>query len=74
MNGSDHTLSSKDGYTQICHFRSNLWKGDNTILQVIMKGWVWLEAYEVHLLTGDPLDMYLQVDESLLLDGAVKQL
>ena len=74
MSGGDHTLSSKDGYTQICHFRPNLWRDENTIFQVIMKGLVWLEAYEVHLKTGETLDTFLQADESLLLEGVVNQL
>ena len=51
MSGADHTLSSKDGYTQICHFLPSSWNGNNTLYQVIMKGRVWLEAYEVHLET-----------------------
>lgn len=74
MSGADHTLSSKDGYTQICHFLPSSWNGNNTLYQVIMKGRVWLEAYEVHLKTDDPLDRYLQVGESLLLDGIVNGL
>lgn len=72
--GEDHTLSSKNGCTQICHWRPDLWKDEYTLYQVIMKGLVWLEAYEVHLQTGYTLDTYLQADESLLLDGAVKEL
>ena len=47
--GEDHTLPNKDGCTQICHCRPGLWKNDCTLYQVITKGLVWLEAYEVHL-------------------------
>lgn len=72
--GEDHTLSSKDGCTQICHSRSGLWQNDYTLYQVVTKGLVWLEAYELHLWTGDPLDTYLQADEGLLLDGVVNEL
>jgi len=57
--GSDHTYGSRDGYTQICHFQPSLWKDDNTLYQVIMKGLIWLEAYEAHLRTGNPLSRYL---------------
>ena len=65
----DHVLSSKDGYTQICHFRSNLWMGEITLSQVIKRGLVWLEAYELHLRTGDPLDRFLQAEKVLLHRG-----
>lgn len=42
--GGDHTLDSRDGCTKICHFRSSLWRDDNTVYQVVMKGLIWLEA------------------------------
>lgn len=58
--GNDHTLSSIDGCTQICHFNSCLWRDDNTLYQVVMKGLIWLEGYEAHLRTGQPLSKYLQ--------------
>lgn len=70
----DHTLPSKDGCTQICHCRPDLWRNDCTLYQVFIKGLTWLEAYEVHLETGDPLDWYLQADGSFLLDRVVKEL
>ena len=47
---------------------------DCTLYQVFIKGLTWLEAYEVHLETGDPLDCYLQADGTFLLDGVVKEL
>ena len=65
----DHILPSRDGYTQICHFRSDIWMGDATLSQVVKKGVIWLEAYELHLRTGDPLDKFLQAEETLLVDG-----
>jgi len=55
-----HTLGTRDGLTIICHFRQDLWRDDNTLYQVIMKGLIWLEAYEAHLRTGEPLTRYLQ--------------
>ena len=58
--GADHTYGTRDGLTVICHFRPNLWRDDNTLYQVIMKGLIWLEAYEAHLRTGSPLSRYLQ--------------
>jgi len=57
--GEDHILGTKDGCTKICHFRSGLWKDNNTLYQVVMKGLIWLEAYEAHLRTGKSLSEYL---------------
>ena len=58
--GDDHTYGSKDGCTVICHFNPGLWRGDNTLYQIFMKGLIWLEAYEAHLRTGHPLSRYLE--------------
>ena len=52
----DHLLSSQDGYTRISH---NLFR-NKTLLQVIENGWVWLEAYEMHLREGGSIDRFLQ--------------
>ena len=71
---NDHVLPSKDGFTQICHFRSHIWMGDATLSQVVKKGVIWLEAYELHLQTGDPLDKFLQAEETLLVDGVPLEL
>ncbi|XP_078372134.1 uncharacterized protein LOC144655707 [Oculina patagonica] len=60
MSGANHTLGSRDGCTMICHYNSSLWRDDNTLYQVIMKGLIWLEAYEAHLRTGESLSKYLQ--------------
>ena len=56
----NHTLGNIDGCTQICHFKPSLWKDNNTLYQVVMKGLIWLEGYEAHLRTGQPLSKYLQ--------------
>ena len=57
--GRDHVLSAHDGLTQICHFITSKWTSENTIYQVFMKGRIWLEAYEIHLRTGEYLEKYL---------------
>ena len=57
---ADHTWGSRDGCTQICHYKPAEWTDDNTFYQVAMKGLIWLEAYEGHLRTGKPLSNYLQ--------------
>ena len=35
------------------------WSNDNSLYQVLMKGRIWLEAYEIHLRTGEDLEKYL---------------
>ena len=73
--GVDHTLASIDDCTRICHCKPGSWRSDSTLHQVIVKGLVWLEAYEVHMRTGHSLHtLYLQTDESLLLAGVIKEL
>ena len=56
---ADHTYGVRDGCTQICHFKPDLWKDNNTLYQVVMKGLIWLEAYHADLRTGQPLNVYL---------------
>ena len=70
----DHVLSSKDGYTRIYHFPANKWVGNRTLFQVIKKGLVWLEAYELHLQTGDAIDLFLKAEDIVLHDGVPLQL
>lgn len=55
-----HTYGTRDGYTQICHYRPEQWSSANTLYQVFIKGLIWLEAYEVHLRTGNPINTYLR--------------
>jgi hypothetical protein len=55
-----HTLSpDSDGHPQICHYHPNSWTMDNSIYLVLMKARLWLEAYEFHLQTGDPIEHFL---------------
>ena len=56
---ADHTYGVRDGCTQICHFKPDLWKDNNTLYQVVMKDLIWLEAYQADLRTGQPLNVYL---------------
>lgn len=60
MSASYHTLEGIDGFTCICHFDKCLWRDNNTIYQVVMKGMIWLEAYEAHLRTGKLMNAFLQ--------------
>ena len=59
-----HTLGAEDGCISICHFYPLHWNAQDTLYEVFMKGRFWLEAYEAHLNTGEPINVYLpeQVD------------
>ena len=52
----NHTLSRHDGYFRISHSHSSQWSDRCTLYDVIMKGRVWLEAYEGHIRTGKPVN------------------
>ncbi|ASC71410.1 hypothetical protein XM38_023620 [Halomicronema hongdechloris C2206] len=54
---SMHTLDPRDGYVQICHYKD--WTDNLTVYLVVLKGRIWLEAYEAHKRTGQPLDHFL---------------
>lgn len=56
---SMHTLTAKNGMTQICHTWDANWNPNRSFFQVIMKARIWLEAYEGHKQTGKPIDHYL---------------
>ena len=59
-----HTLAVKDGCMSICHFYPLHWNAQDTLYEVFMKGRLWIEAYEGHLNSGQPINNYLpeQVD------------
>lgn len=58
-NPSMHTLDPKDGAVCICHFHPDRWGPEQTLYKVVLKGRIWLEAFEGYLATGLPLDAYL---------------
>jgi ubiquitin-protein ligase len=59
--GGTHSFHTKpngpDGCVQICHTRD--WDASVTLLKVVLKGVVWLEAYAAHLRTGRPIADFL---------------
>ena len=60
LDQSFHTLGlTVDGFTKLCHFSPELWTADITLYHVLMKGRLWIEAYEGHLETGNLMDVYL---------------
>ena len=56
---SMHTLSSKYGFTQICHYADSAWTPMVSIYKVYIKCRLWLEMYDLHLKSGKKMDYYL---------------
>jgi ubiquitin-protein ligase len=54
-----HTLSSDGSFVQICHFKKENWTPIQSLYKIVMKSRIWLEAYEGHLRTGRPIDVFL---------------
>ena len=54
-----HTLTGEDGCVRVCHYGPNDWNPNVSLYKVVIKIRVWLEAYENHLITGEPLSKYL---------------
>jgi hypothetical protein len=54
-----HTLVGVDGCTKVCHYGPQHWSSNVSLYKVVIKIRVWLEAYETHLKTGEPLSNYL---------------
>ncbi|XP_028405091.1 uncharacterized protein LOC114527592 [Dendronephthya gigantea] len=57
---SNHTLTRRDGYLRICHYHKSQWSDRSSLYEVVMKGRVWLEAYEGHLRTGQSMSYFLR--------------
>jgi hypothetical protein len=56
---SNHTLTSWNGWTQLCHYKDAEWTPDVTLWKVYMICRLWIEVYRAHLRTGKPMDYYL---------------
>jgi hypothetical protein len=50
--------SDWNGYVKICHCKTEFWSQSETLAGVMMKGMLWLEAFEAHNLTGHTIDHY----------------
>ncbi len=59
-NAAMHVLRSENGCTQICHYSSSSWTNRVSLYKVYIKCRLWLEMYEAHLRTGEPIDYYLK--------------
>jgi hypothetical protein len=57
---SSHTMhvwkSDWNDYVKICHTKEEYWNASDTLLSILMKGMLWLEAFEVHYRTGQSID------------------
>lgn len=45
-----------NNYVNICHWKDSHWSAAYTLVSVLMKGMLWLEAFEVHRQTGKKID------------------
>ncbi len=60
VSGAMHLLEPDDrGNLQICHYNDTHWTPNVTLYKVVMKGRLWLEAYEMHLETGRNIEKFL---------------
>jgi len=55
-----HLLETVNGRAQICHGKKSHWKPNKSLASVFVKAFMWIEAYENHLKTGNSLDTYLR--------------
>ena len=56
---ANHTLSSWNGWTQLCHYNDSCWTPDVTLWKVYLKCRLWIEMYRAHLRTGKLMSYYL---------------
>lgn len=55
----NHTLTSWNGWTQLCHYNDASWTNDVSLWKVYLKCRLWLEMYQAHMRTGKNMDYYL---------------
>ena len=56
-----HTLSpSEDGLVQLCLYREERWTASCSLLKIVIKAGLWIEAYEAHMRTGRPIDDFVR--------------
>lgn len=56
---SMHTLESKNNWTRLCHYGYQSWHPNVALYKVYIKCRLWLEMYELHLVSGNNMDYYL---------------
>lgn len=55
-----HLLTPIDTYPKICTYRATNWSPNRTFYNVLIKCRIWLEAFDGHINTGNPIDYYLK--------------
>jgi len=60
---SMHVFASENEYVEMCIFRSESWSADYTVYKCLKKVRVWLEAFEIHLRTGELMSDILGTQE-----------
>jgi hypothetical protein len=55
-----HLLRPDNGNIQICHYSDTNWRENVTLYKVALKCLIWLNAYDGHLRTGQPIDHFLR--------------
>lgn len=61
VSASMHLLTPDyDDNIQLCHYSDAVWHSNVTLYKVALKCLVWLNAYDGHLRTGEPLDYFLK--------------
>ncbi|HKV56918.1 MAG TPA: hypothetical protein VJO32_01505 [Ktedonobacteraceae bacterium] len=45
-----------NNYARPCLVKEEFWRADNTIVGLVLKGFLWLEAFEVHCRTGKDIE------------------
>jgi hypothetical protein len=56
---SMHCYGYENGNTKLCYGWTSSWNPQVSLLYLYMRGKIWLECYEMHLVTGNPIDYYL---------------
>ncbi len=60
--GTNHSMHvftpDWNNYVKPCLFKEEFWKADDTLFKVLLKAFLWLEAFEVHCRTGQPIDAF----------------
>ena len=61
-----HTLENgPNREVQICHWRNDRWHRAITLNKVLIKGILWLEAFEQHRVTGESINSFVRTMQPL---------
>ena len=60
VSAKQHVLGAdSEGCTQICHYGSSQWHAKISLVKIVLRCKLWLDAYEQHLQTGQNLETWL---------------